>query len=128
MAVLLSIRPEFSKAIWNGSKRFEYRRRVFDIFRYTEIFVYTTAPISRVTGRFFVRDLIIGTPEQVWEATQDHAGIDKDRYSNYYSDRDIAFAIAIGDTEQFDVPLNLAEDFGLTHAPQSYAFVNSPLN
>lgn len=104
MAVLLSIRPEFSDAIWSGSKRFEYRRRVFDIFRYAEIFVYTTAPISRVTGRFFVRDLVVGTPDQVWEATQDYAGIDKGRYSDYYFDRDIAFAIAIGVTEQFETP------------------------
>jgi predicted transcriptional regulator len=128
MAVLLSIRQEFSDAIWARTKRFEYRRRVFDTLKHRETFVYTTSPTSSVTGRFYIEDLLVGSPKEIWDATHSYSGIDEERFYAYYSGRSIAFALAIGSPQRFQAPLSLVENFGLTHAPQSYAFVNSPLN
>ena len=125
MAVLLSIRPEFSDAIWAGQKRFEFRRRIFNTIEHAEAYVYTSAPISLVTGRFSIRDLVVGTPTQVWRLTNDVAGIDESRYFSYFDDRNIAFAIAIGEYEKFEVPIDLTSHFGLKRPPQSYAFVDA---
>jgi predicted transcriptional regulator len=123
MPVLLSIRKEFSDAIYAGSKRFEFRRRVFDTLAHTETLIYTTSPVSRVTGRFTVQDLMVGDPQKVWEMTKQYAGIDEVRYMTYFSGVSVAFALLIGGVERFDRPLELEPHFGLTRPPQSYAFV-----
>lgn len=121
MAALLSIKPIYASAIWHRTKRYEYRRRVFDTLAHTDAYVYTTAPISMVTGRFSVEDVIVGSPLDVWEVTSSHAGIDRENYLSYFEGRSVAFAIAIDHPEQFAIPVNLKDVCGLIHPPQSYA-------
>jgi predicted transcriptional regulator len=123
MQVLLSIRKEFSDRIYEGTKRFEFRRRIFDTMKHSRTLVYTTSPISLVTGEFKISDVVVGTPEQVWAATSEGAGIDEARYFSYFAGTSIAYALAISQPRRFRIPLELTSNFGLSRPPQSYAFV-----
>lgn len=52
MKVLLSIKPEFANKIFEGSKKFEFRRSIFKNKQVKSIVVYASAPISKVIGEF----------------------------------------------------------------------------
>ena len=54
MRVLLSIRPQFALQIFEGSKRYEYRRAIFKREGVTSVLVYASAPIGKVIGEFEV--------------------------------------------------------------------------
>ena len=51
MKVLLSIKPEFVKEIFEGRKKFEYRKSIFtkDV---TSVIVYSTKPEGMIVGEF----------------------------------------------------------------------------
>ena len=49
MKALLSIKPEFAEAIFNGEKKFEYRKVIFkEKVKYIQ--VYVTKPIGKIIG------------------------------------------------------------------------------
>ena len=52
MKVILSIKPEFANKIFNGTKKFEFRRTLFKKKEVKKIVVYASAPISKVIGEF----------------------------------------------------------------------------
>ena len=58
MKVLLSIKPEYAEKIFNGEKRFEYRRVIFKRKGITTVVVYVTAPISRIMGEFQINNIL----------------------------------------------------------------------
>lgn len=58
MNILLSIKPEYAKLIYEGKKTIEYRK---DFPKYvlwgSKIFLYETAPVKRVTGFVYFNKL-----------------------------------------------------------------------
>lgn len=60
MNILLSIKPEWAKLIYEGKKTVEWRKNKPKNFRYCDvIFLYETAPVCFVTG--FIKLSFIGT-------------------------------------------------------------------
>src|SRR5438067_1449468 len=80
---LFSIRPEYAAAIFDGRKRFEFRRSVFRR-AVTTVIVYVTKPVGMVVGEFDVEGVIQGGVQDLWEHTQEAAGIDRERFLNYF--------------------------------------------
>ena len=62
MRVLLSIKPEFALKIFDGSKRYEYRRSIFKRGGVTKIVVYASDPIQKVIGEFKIIRGILPCP------------------------------------------------------------------
>lgn len=58
MKVLLSIKPEFVKEIFNGNKKFEYRKAIFKNKDVKTIVIYATMPVGKIVGEFDI-DYII---------------------------------------------------------------------
>jgi predicted transcriptional regulator len=79
-------------------------------------------PVGMVVAEFDVKEIHAMSPSDLWDATKDYAGISHDRFMEYFSGRDIGYAIEIGTVNQFDKPLSLANDFGVT-PPQSFVYV-----
>ena len=46
--VLLSIKPEFAEKIFQGVKRYEFRKALFKNREVEKIIVYASAPVSKV--------------------------------------------------------------------------------
>jgi predicted transcriptional regulator len=123
-SVLLSIKPEFAQRIFDGTKQFEFRRKLFRNRNVKKIVVYATAPVSRVIGEFEIDDIIESEIEPLWEQTKEYSGIHKEYFNKYFCGRDTGYAIKVGKTLMYETPLELLSHFNLKCAPQFFVYVN----
>lgn len=120
---MLSIKPEYVEKIFDGTKRFEFRKNLFKRDGIKSVVIYSTMPVGRVVGEFDVSELIADLPEIVWEKTSSYAGIDKKFFDSYYDNRQRAVAIGIGNVRRYEQPMPLIElGIGST-PPQSYRYL-----
>lgn len=119
--MLLSIKPQYVKEILSGNKKYEFRK-----FRCRDeidtIIIYATSPIKEVVGEVSLIQIIEGDVEHVWNQTSPYGGVLKEDYQEYYRERNVAIAYQLGEVTRYDKPKKLL-DFGLTYAPQSYAYI-----
>ena len=52
MKVVLSIKPEFANKIFDGSKKFEFRKVIFKNEKIKTVIVYASSPVQKVIGGF----------------------------------------------------------------------------
>lgn len=121
--VLLSIKPEFSERIFDGTKLFEYRKCLFKRDDIETIVVYASSPICRVIGEFTISGILSDTPSNLWEQTSDGAGIDQDFFKDYFKNRAIGHAIQIGKIKKYRKAKFLS-DFLVNQAPQSFVYID----
>ena len=121
----MSIHPTWATAILSGTKTVELRRRrlAIDIDR---VYMYATAPVSRVVGWFTVRGVMVETPRNVWRRWGREAAIDRATYDHYFRDASAAVAIIIGEVAAFPEPVSLSSCLGIRRPPQSYQYMPSP--
>lgn len=119
---MLSIKPEYVKKILNGTKKYEYRRRLAKM-KSTIILIYSTYPIMKVVGQVKILGTMIDSPAVLWEKTKKNSGISKKNYQKYFCGCDIAYAYKLGEVEIFDYPKSLSE-YNVKSAPQSFIYVN----
>ena len=122
MKVLLSIKPEYANKIFDGSKKFEFRRSVFKNSNVNKIVVYASAPISRVIGEFDIEEVIYNDLEILWKETRKFSGITKEFYDSYFVGKDHGFAIKVKSTKRYKKDLDIRERFGIA-PPQSFAYI-----
>lgn len=123
MQVLLSIKPEFANKIFDGSKKFEYRKAIFKNKDIKKIVVYASAPISKVIGEFEIEEILRDEINILWKTTEKWSGIHKDFYDNYFSNREHGYAIKVKNIRLYKEPYDVFERFGLK-APQSFAYIS----
>ncbi|MBP3710397.1 MAG: hypothetical protein J6I73_08370 [Treponema sp.] len=104
-----------------GIKKYEFRRQIAKK-NVDEILVYSTFPQMKVIGAVKVEGVISETPVNLWNKTKELAGICKEKYFNYFSNRDIAHAYVLGNVKTFSPPRDLS-DYGLKTAPQSFVYL-----
>ena len=124
MKVLLSIKPEFAERIFEGSKKYEFRKALFKNSDIKTIVVYASSPMQRVIGEFEIEKIISDSPQQLWKKTKRFAGIDKEFFYEYFADREMGFAIKIKKTKKYKEALCLREHFNLT-PPQSFLYLRN---
>lgn len=122
--ILLSIEPRFVERILNGSKKFEFRK-IRCKKEVSKILIYSTSPVMKVVAEADVSEILIADPEEIWKQTQAQSGITKQFFDSYYTGKKEAVAYHLENVRQFSEPKELG-DFGLTVAPQSFAYVDSP--
>jgi predicted transcriptional regulator len=105
MKVLLSIKPEFANKIFDGSKRFEFRKVIFKNPNIKTVVVYASSPVQQVIGEFEIDEIISLDPNSVWKMTKKHSGITEDFFYEYFYDRQVAHAIKIKKTKKYKKPL-----------------------
>ena len=119
--MLLSIKPQYVREILSGKKKYEFRKfRCRDEIDTT--IIYATSPIKEVVGEVSLIQIIEGDVEHVWNQTSPYGGVLKEDYQEYYKARDVAIAYQLGEVTRYDKPKKLL-DYGLTYAPQSYAYI-----
>src|SRR6185437_8128417 len=82
---ILSIKPNFADAIFAGRKTFEYRRILFRSAVPKRVFVYSSAPISRVVGQFEVAEILSDSPSRLWTRTKSGSGICRNYFFEYFA-------------------------------------------
>ncbi len=74
--VIISIKPQYVKQILNGTKKFEYRKRIFKQ-EVNKVYIYESSPHQRIVGYFKYSGTLSGTPYEIWESTSKLGGIDE---------------------------------------------------
>ena len=121
MRVLLSIKPEFALKIFDGSKRYEYRRAIFKREEVRTVVVYASDPIKQVIGEFDIGDIIHGEPSALWAQTGDASGITKKRFLEYFGNKAKGYAIEVKEARKYDIPIPIS---GIAPwAPQSFMYL-----
>ena len=121
-AVLLSIKPEFAHKIFEGSKKFEFRKQVFKDTSIKKVIVYSSSPEQKVIGEFEIETILSDTPNNIWIQTKLYSGISQEFYNEYFKGRDNAYAIKVASTKKYRKEKSLA-DYNVQSAPQSFAYV-----
>ncbi|MDR1759662.1 MAG: hypothetical protein LBR60_03945 [Fibrobacter sp.] len=122
MKVLLSIKPEFAYKIFDGTKKYEFRKSIFKREGIKKVVVYASSPVRQVIGEFDIEDILCENTNQLWKITQNSSGITKQFYDSYFANKEKAFAIQVGKVKRFSHPKSLAE-YNITLAPQSFVYL-----
>lgn len=123
MKVLLSIKPEFAFKIFDGEKKFEFRKVIFKNPDIRTVVVYASSPVQKVIGEFEIDGILSSSPDEIWELTKNYSGISEMYFHEYFENRLVAHAIKIKNTKRYKKPMSLKEDFNVL-PPQSYLYLN----
>jgi predicted transcriptional regulator len=121
--VLLSVKPRFVKLIFEGIKRFEYRKAGFARDDVDKVIVYASSPVKCIIGEFLIGEMILDTPESVWARTSRDAGIDRELFFAYFSGRRKACAIGIRHAVRYGVPIDPRKHVPDFAPPQSFRYL-----
>jgi len=123
MKVLLSIKPEYAFKIFEGVKKFEFRKSIFKNPNIKTVVVYASSPVQQVIGEFEIDGIVSLEPNQLWEITKEQSGISREFFFEYFRERTVAHAIKIKKTTRYEKPLNLNQHFNVA-PPQSYVYLS----
>lgn len=121
--VLLSIKPEFAEKIFDGTKKFEFRKSIFKNADVQKVIVYASSPVQRVIGEFSIVGILNDDVETIWKETSRYSGISYDFYMSYFANKEKAYAIKIGKAIRYSQSRKLS-DYNLNFAPQSFAYLS----
>lgn len=119
----MSIKPEFVEKIFNGTKKYEYRKSLFKRQGVRTVVVYCTQPVGRIVGEFEIEDILCEEPVVLWESTQEEAGIDAAFFDDYFQGREQGIALRIGATWLYEASLDPKHLFENFVAPQSFRYI-----
>lgn len=122
MKVLLSIKPEFAEKIFDGTKKYEFRRSIFKNPDVKKVIVYASSPVQKVIGEFDIERIINSDIETLWNMTHTYSGISREYFMDYFSDKASGFAIKIKNSRKYKVPKCLRQDFNVS-PPQSFVYL-----
>jgi predicted transcriptional regulator len=70
MKVVLSIKPEYAFKIFDGTKKFEFRKSIFKNENIKSIIVYASSPVQQVIGEFEIDEVLNYDLSTLWDLTQ----------------------------------------------------------
>ena len=123
MKVLLSIKPEYALKILSGEKKFEFRKSIFKHPEVRTVIIYATKPVGKVIGEFDIETILLACPEIIWSKTKNFAGIRRKFFDQYFSGRDIAYAIEVKAARKYLEPLDLISLLPNNVPPQSFCYL-----
>ncbi len=122
MKVLLSIKPEYAEKIFNGTKKYEFRKSIFKNKNVDTVVVYASSPCQYVIGEFQIESILRDDVDRIWEQTREYSGISEEFYRMYFACKSNAYAIKIGHVTRFKRRKRLS-DYNVHVAPQSYIYL-----
>ena len=123
MKVLLSIKPEYANKIFDGSKKFEFRRTIFKESSVKTIVVYASSPVKRIIGEFEIENILLEDLDILWKKTKKFAGIEEQFFYKYFTKKKVGYAIKIKNTKLYKKPVSLQERYNIV-PPQSFLYLS----
>lgn len=124
--IVLSIRPRFARMILLGEKTVELRRRAPRRSTDFWIALYATAPERAIVGVVRAREVLVGSPDQLWAVVEDGCGLGRDEYRSYFEGAGRAVGIRLTDPVPFEeeIPLDrLRCSWPEFRPPRSFAYL-----
>lgn len=126
MQVLLSIKPEYSRKIFSGEKKYEFRRQK-PKFTISTAIVYESSPTRGIVGSFSVRKIHSGSPERIWQKCKQSSGIEESSYLKYCSGTKLIHAFEIDKVFRFEDPIDPTEIIPDFKPPQNFSYIRGSL-
>lgn len=124
--IMISIHPEFAKAIFKGEKKVEFRK--LNVPKHIEhIVMYVTAPEAKIAGYFKVKDVVEAKPSELWRKFCEVSGTTKDFFFKYYGNQDTGLGFLVDQVEVLLNPITLDQIADVARPPQSFTYVDSDL-
>ena len=103
--ILMSIKTKYANQIFEGTKKYEYRRRTIGEKNLgKKIFIYSSEIEKAIVGYIIIGDIIEGTSNHVLEVTENKNNID---IINYFKDCQKCYALKIIKAVKFKNPISL---------------------
>lgn len=116
---VLSIKKEYGMNLLHQKAFWEYRRRKSRIQRGDRIILYATAPDKEFIGEFIVGEIVIGTPREVWERTEQEVCYSREEVVPYLESGNFPIAFQVTSPRIYSHPLAL-DKMPLFKPPMSY--------
>lgn len=121
--ILISVHPRFVDRMVRGEKTIELRRRRLRLSPGTRAWIYSTLPRGAVEALGIVREVVQGTPQEIWNGHAKECGVSKAEFDAYFKGAPQAFAVVFKEIGQLPSALNLSsirERVGVFHPPQFF--------
>lgn len=122
MKIILSIKPEFANKIFEGDKKFEFRRSIFKNKNVSKVIVYASSPISKVIGEFEIGEILFKDLNSLWQETKEYSGITEEYFYDYFIGKESGFALEVKRVKRYKEELCIKKSFGKV-PPQSFAYI-----
>jgi predicted transcriptional regulator len=123
MNVLLSVKPKYAELIMKGSKKYEFRKVVFNNKYIEYVYIYSSSPVKKIVGIFRIGTIIEDRPLSLWDQLKGYSGMEEDEFFDYFENRKIGFAIEIKDVKRFEDPLDPKDLIPRFVPPQSFCYI-----
>lgn len=120
--VILSIKPIYAEAIMAGTKKVEFRKKIFKR-EVEKIFIYSSMPKKMIIGYFTILEIIEDTPSNIWKEFKEVGGISEKDFFEYYKNTEQGFSIKIDKVVKFKEEIEPEEFIEEFCAPQSYIYI-----
>ncbi|WP_438455658.1 ASCH domain-containing protein [Vreelandella venusta] len=125
--ILISIKPVYCKDIYAGKKKIELRRRVGKKFSPgSEVYIYTTSPVKKITGKAKIAKILKGSPRNIKSLVLEEACVSSCYYDEYFFKYETAYAIFLESVTEYcsDEVISLEEMRRLgVSPPQSFCYI-----
>jgi predicted transcriptional regulator len=124
-ALFLSIKPHFARAILEGRKTVEVRRKFPSVPAGTVVVLYSSSPEKAVLGTVRLRQATRVDPSQVWARYANHIDIAQNALEIYLKGAGTSTVLEVEDPEPWDQPVTLRELRRIlgVEPPQSFRYL-----
>ena len=127
--VVLSVREKQARAIMEGRKTVEIRRRFSDRWMASRASIYASGGLGCLLGEVTIEDVFQAHPDEIWNRLMDGISCSREEYDRYVGRRPQVFALRLVDPTPYEAPIPLSQlSYLLGQSllpPQSYRAVSS---
>ncbi|MND81939.1 ASCH domain protein [compost metagenome] len=126
MSIVLSIKPQFTNLILDGSKTIEMRTKIGKKFiNGATILIYSSSPIKAIVATVKIDKIQKLKKNEITKHHLKQIHISEQFFNDYMKDKENCYLIEIKDINKLTVPIFLSElkSLGFT-APQSFCYAN----
>lgn len=124
-SLLLSVKPQYARALLAGSKTAEVRRKFPDVPNGTIIVLYSSSPERAVVGTVRLRRLVRIAPDKVWDTYSDEIEIDRGSLDEYLTGAASSAVLEVDSPKAWQQPISLAmlRAHAQLEPPQSFRYL-----
>lgn len=107
--ILISLAPIYARAILNGNKTVELRRRRIHVREGTRIWIYSKLPVGSIEATAIVERICLADPESIWSEFHQTVGITKAAFNEYFDGCSRGCAVVLRDVSPVNPTMELAQ-------------------
>jgi len=105
--ILISVDERYVKSMLAGTKTIELRRRAVRVPKGTHVWIYSKVPVGQLRACGVVKEVVEGTPKEIWDGYGHLSGITTEEFDAYYAGSETACALVFSQVNEIPPSLTL---------------------